>query len=166
MKRSIRLIAPAALGLTLWAAQPAPAPAADPGEVVANIINYIPNRICDIVHIFKIDLSWGKCAGVDVRATRMLEVGVSEYDVTRVGIAPDKHGLWDEMNDDKGVSLLGFELGTNEFDRDPYEIGATVHAFGGLEVGANLRSMLDALTGFFLIDLEDDDMNLFGGGGM
>lgn len=165
MKKTLRFaIVPVLGGMLFWSQAATPAAAADPDEVMSNIVNYVPNRIHDIIDVFKLDLSWGNGFGVDARVTRVLAVGASMYDgVNRAGLNMASLSVWSESNDDVGVSILGFEFGGGlPLDRDAYEVGLTVHAVVGAEAGFSVMGVLDALTGFFLVDLEEDDWNPFG----
>lgn len=156
--------------LTLFAcalfAAPAPqeAQAGTFGDVAKAVTNYVPNFVMDTVDIFKVDVSTGEGFGFDARATHMADVGFSDYDVARFGfLGRDDSGMvmtGDEANKDRGMHLLGVTVG--ERTSDPYDVGAKVHAFMGLEVSANLRKALDALTGLVFIDLEGDNHDYAG----
>ena len=117
---------------------------------------YVPNRLLDVVDVFKLNASGGLGTGADLRLTRLLEVGFSEYDVVRVGLNGRRFPVYREKLSESSLSLLGITSGM--MSRDPYEVGATLHFLvGGVEAGLNVRSLLDLLGGFFLLDLEDDD---------
>jgi hypothetical protein len=135
------------------------AQAADAEQVARNAANYIPNLVMDLLDVFKLNISAGKGTGANLRFTRMLEAGYANYDVKRYGLNGRDEPVYAEAITEKGVGIIGITIG--ELERDPYELGLTLHTEGGFEIAANLRSALDFLTGIFLIDLEGDDTDFF-----
>jgi len=165
MIRKTRIALLTLLALALYAA-PAPreARAGTFGDVAKAVTNYVPNFVMDTVDVFKVDISTGEGFGVDARATHLADAGFSDYDVARFGfLGRDDSGValtGDEANTDRGMHLLGVTMGDRA--TDPYDVGAKVHAFMGLEVGANLKKALDAVTGLVFIDLEGDNHDYVG----
>jgi hypothetical protein len=158
--RPIRMIrATMMLAAALMLMAPSTARAADAEEVTRNIANYLPNLVMDFIDIFKLNIGVGDGAGADLRFTRLLEGGIGKYDVTRYGINGRDSPVFDESIDEQGVGLIGITIG--DLDRDPYEIGLTLHTQGGFEIAGNLRSLADLITGIILIDLEGDDQEFF-----
>lgn len=165
MIRQTRIALITLFALALVAA-PAPqeAQAGTFGDVAKAVTNYVPNFVMDTVDIFKVDVSTGEGFGVDARATHLADFSYSDYDVARFGfLGRDDSGMavtGDEANTDRGMHLLGVTMGDRT--SDPYDVGAKVHALVGLEVGANLKKALDALTGLVFIDLEGDNHDYVG----
>ncbi len=160
MKRTLRVAVVAVLGCLVYSAQPAREARADVADTGRAIANWLPNLIVDVLDIVKLNVSVGEGHALDVRATRALDLGCSNYDVTRYGLNVSEGAVVDEAVEDCGVSVLGFVAGTRE--RDPHEIGLTLHVIrGGLEAAVNLRKALDAVTGIFFVDLEDDNRDFF-----
>ena len=165
MKFKFRLLTSLLLACCLYLAAPATTASAASGEdAVMAILNYVPNVVMDIAHIFKINVSVGSGHAVDVRATRLLSLGHSMYGdgITRYGLNGRNGHAYEEAIDETGCALLGYTI-PEELERDPYEVGITLHLFGGIEAAFNVRSAVDAMTGLFLIDLDDDNADFFGG---
>lgn len=136
-----------------------PARAADAEQVTRNIANYIPNLVMDFIDIFKLNVATGEGAGANLRFTRLLEGGTGNYDAKRYGLNGRDAPVFEESIDEHGLGILGITFG--DLDRDPYEIGLTLHTQGGFEIAGNLRSAADFLTGIVLIDLEGDNEDYF-----
>ena len=149
----------------------APSPqAAQAGGLVGigqTIVDLLGNTIVDTFDILEVGVTAGPGAGLDVRATGLFDIGCSEHEADRFGLN-DRGGAdhvykmlgeADVYSSDKGITLLGLTYGENS--HDPYEIGATIHAFGGIDLSVNLRSLLDVVTGLVLIDLEGDNQSYF-----
>lgn len=156
-KKMTAAMAAMSLAVLVFGAQPARA--ADAAEVTRNVANYIPNLVMDFIDIFKLNIATGEGTGANLRFTRLLEGGAGEYHATRYGLNGRDNPVFDEHIDEGGVGLLGITFG--DLDRDPYEIGLTLHTEGGFEVAGNVRSALDFLTGIVLIDLEGDNEDYF-----
>lgn len=147
------------LAAALTAGPTAAAHAADAEQVARNAANYIPNLVMDLLDVFKLNIATGKGTGANLRFTRMLEAGAGTYDAKRYGLNGRSQPVYEESIDEGGVGLIGITFG--DLDRDPYELGLTLHTQGGFEIAANLRSALDFLTGIVLIDLEADNEDYF-----
>lgn len=177
MKRSLFFVP--LMAATLFVA-PAPqaAQAGGLGGLGQTVVDLLGNTLLDTLDIVEIGVTAGKGVGLDVRATGLLAAGCSEQEATRYGLGdrgeakhlfpvfdgPGIFGSNDASSSDKGLTVLGMTAGSNT--KDPYELGATIHALGGIDVSVNLRSLLDAVTGLVLIDLEGDNQSYnlpFGG---
>jgi hypothetical protein len=118
---------------------------------------YLPNRVLDLLDIFKLNLSGGLGGGVDLRITRLFEAGFSDYNVVRVGLNGRRIPVYREKLDESSITLFGITSGMRT--RDPWEVGGTLHfVVLGAEAAFNVKSALDFVGGFFLLDLEDDDL--------
>ncbi len=156
--RTVRTIR-GAISAVLVLLAPSTARAADAEEVTRNIANYLPNLLMDFIDIFKLNIGVGNGAGADLRFTRLLEGGIGKYDAKRYGLNGRDNPVFDESIEEQGVGILGITIG--ELDRDPYEIGLTLHTEGGFEIAGNVRSLADFITGIVLIDIEGDDQDFF-----
>lgn len=136
-----------------------PARAADAEQVTRNIANYIPNLVMDLIDIFKLNVAMGEGTGANLRFTRLLEGGTGSYDAKRYGLNGRDSPVFEESIDEHGLGILGITFG--DLDRDPYEIGLTLHTQGGFEIAGNVRSLADFLTGIVLIDIEGDNEDFF-----
>lgn len=162
-KRSLFLV-PLLVATLFLAPSPQAAQAHDAADVGNAVVDYVPNLIHDVLDSFNLGITWGEGYGVDVRATHLLDIGCSEYEAIRYGFSGRELGPADISSSDKGLTLLGMTYGENSHDN--YELGATVNAYLGVDGSINLRSLLDALAGLALIDLDGDNTSLgvFGGG--
>jgi hypothetical protein len=126
--------------------------------VLRSIVNYVPNVIMDGVDIFQATISVGDGWGADLRCTRLLEMGIDDYDVTQYGLNGRNRPVFAEAIQDGGVGVFGFVFGS--LDRDPYEIGGTLQlGVGGIDLSADLYSGLDFLACILFLDLEEDNVN-------
>lgn len=166
MKINKRIACLSALLCAFMFAAPAPqkAQAGSFGDVAKAVTNYVPNLVMDTMDIFRVNVSTGKGVGMDLSATHLADVGYDDYDVKRFGFnGRSDAGLAltaDDAKDHKGATLAGVSMGDRE--SDPYEVGAKVHALGGVEFSVNLRKALDAVTGLVFIDLEGDNADYAG----
>lgn len=160
MKKTLRLLLVPVLAGVLCLAQPATEAQAEGNEdTIAALVNYVPNFVADVLDIFRINVSVGNGYGIGAMGTVAIGAGIADYEVTRYGLNSNEGLVIDDDADARGAALLGFGIGDGP--PDAYNIGVGLHCFGGLQVAANLRSMLDAMTGLFFIDLEDDDLDYF-----
>jgi len=133
-----------------------PVSAQESGEGWKTAAWYLPNRALDLLDVFKLNLSGGFGGGLDLRITRLLEAGFSDYNVVRAGLNGRHFPVYREKLDESSITLFGITSGTRT--RDPWEVGGTLHfVLLGAEAALNVKSLLDFVGGFFLLDLEDDD---------
>jgi len=129
-------------------------------SIMTRVVNWVPNVALDFVDIFEGTVGIGPGNGIDVRFTRLLEAGFSDYNITRYGLNGRNDSIYEEAIDDGGIGLLGFTFG--DLDRSPYELGFTFHIVNfGLDASVNARSALDFLGGIIFIDVEGDDKVYF-----
>lgn len=118
---------------------------------------YIPNRLLDFVDIFRANIGVGPGWGLNARATRYLTAASSEYDTIRFGMRGREMPRYEEAIDEECFGLFALQLG--DFDRDPFEVAATVHAaYIGAELGGDLNEVGDFILGIFMYDYQEDDM--------
>ena len=117
---------------------------------------YLPNRLLDLVDIFRANIGVGRGWGLNLRATRFLTGAASEYDTIRFGMRGREMPRYEEYVDECCLGLMGLELG--HFDRSSFEVGATAHlGYIGAEAGFDLDETVDFLLGFACIDYREDD---------
>jgi len=120
---------------------------------------YLPNRVLDIVDIFKLDLGAGVGYGGVIRPTKYLQAGYRELDpgMLRIGLMGRRAPVLIEERKEAG---FGRDYGRSSKRKvSPGEFGfgidvGLVGAYGGL----SLDSAADFILGFVGIDFEDDDL--------
>ena len=133
------------------------APCPGPCDWLKVLLYYVPNRALDFIDIFRLNIGVGCGWGVNVRVTELLEAGVGQYETTRFGMKGRVLPVYEENIDEGGIAILGYVNGC--LQRDPTEIGADLHiAVIGAEAAVSLAEAADFITGFVLIDLQDDDL--------
>jgi hypothetical protein len=160
MKKSSMITIVLLVGLCTLAQMGRPAPAE--AGVVKSIVCYIPNRIFDLVDIVRLRGRVGPGISVGVRATRPLSAYLGLHSSIFVGL-PGPRGkaklplpVGFDTRAGAQASVVDASEGTPYYD--PLEVGLE---FQILIVGANVGvggfEILDFITGFFFIDLQDDD---------
>ena len=135
----------------------------EPEETTHPIITtllYIPNRIFDLMDIFRINIGIGPGGGINLRATKLVQAGIESYHTVRCGIKRRRVGIpyFEDMN---GFGVGPVYLKAGNPDRQFTEVGLTFHAlFIGAEAAISLEEIADFFLGFFLIDFKKDDYEL------
>ena len=144
--------------------------------------HYFLSRWYDLIDIVDFSVGAGPGFLVNVRATKMAQIGGGYSDAYHVGFRGRSAGVWHEKRKEIGVSLLYYQqiereritgwvenfrsdkmdldtsaVYANNNDRSFLGVGATVQA--GVLVDVNVRPMqaLDFVLGWFTIDILDDD---------
>lgn len=121
------------------------------------VLYYVPNRVLDFVDIFRLNIGIGCGWGFNVRATELAEIGYGCYETTRFGMKGRVLPVYEENINEGGVAFLGYVNGC--LQRDPTEIGADLHvAVIGAQAAVSLAEAADFITGFILVDLQQDDL--------
>jgi hypothetical protein len=127
-----------------------------PAGVLNAVLNWIPNLVVDVGDIFDANVAVGEGNALDVRFTRLAQVGYASYDVTRYGLNGREGFEVEDATEEAGASILGVELGDVAYD--PYDIGVTLNVVaGGVELSGNVRALADAFLQLIFIDLEGDN---------
>ena len=137
-------------------------PARAEAGVVTNILLYVPNRVFDLVDIFRVRARVGPGISVGVRATRPLSAFVGFHSSAFIGL-PGPRGkaklplpVGFDLRSGAQVSLADVSAGTPYYD--PLEFGCEFQLFiVGANVGVGVWEIVDFITGFVFIDLQDDD---------
>lgn len=120
---------------------------------------YIPNRVLDILDIFRVDVGVGPSVGAVARVTKYGQVGARLMMPVsaRVGLRGRKVPVFIEHTSEMGVGPLYLDSAQREVT--PLEVGAGVDLIlFGAYVGISIDSIFDALTGFVGFDISEDDL--------
>lgn len=129
------------------------------------ILFYLPNRVFDLIDIFRARVRVGPGVGVDVHATRYASVFLGSYASIYAGLPGPRLrrmprspiGLENRL----GASVSTLDATANVGFGPNYsetEIGTGVHlGVVGADVGFDPVEIVDFFTGFFLVDVREDD---------
>ena len=160
MKKSCLMLIILLTGLCTLAQMGRPAPAE--AGVIKSIVLYIPNRVFDLMDIFRLRVRVGPGISAGVRATTLLSGYLGLHSSVYVGL-PGPRGKtkipWPVGLDVRGgaqVSLADVTEGAPYYD--PLEFGFEVQPLiVGVNVGIGGYEILDFLTGLVFIDIAGDD---------
>lgn len=122
------------------------------------ILLYIPNRILDLLDVFRIDVGVGASFGAVVRVTEYGQVGYRQMMPMsfRVGDFGRRLPMMLETSNEFGVGPL--YVPSSDREVCPAEIGVGADAFVvGAYGGICLDEVVDFVAGIFLVDLKEDD---------
>ncbi len=130
------------------------------------LIMYLPNRLLDFVDIARLRLRVGPGAAAGVRATKVAQAYVGTYVSVFAGLPGPRMRripkLPAGLESYNGIDLSLLEASTGGGigpDYSPTEFGASAQLLlFGFDFGIDPVEILDALSGFVLIDLRDDDL--------
>ena len=124
-----------------------------------HVLLWVPNRILDLIDIFRVDVGVGPSVGAVVRVTEYAQAGYRQMAPAslRVGDFGRQMPVIVEASNEIGVSPLFKQ--SKDRSLCPGEVGAgadllLVGAYGGV----CLDEAVDFLAGIFFIDLKDDDL--------
>lgn len=129
----------------------------DSGITWRSALLYLPNRILDLVDVFKCDVGVGVGYGAVLRPTKYLQGSYRELDpgMIRVGLLGRRFPVMAEEGRQVG---FGQDLRTRR-KVSPGEVGLGVDlGLIGLYLGVSPDSAADFLLGFGGIDFEEDDL--------
>lgn len=120
---------------------------------------YIPNRVLDLIDVFRVDVGVGPSIGAVVRVTEYGEVGVREMMPTsyRIGDFGRQAPFLAESSSEYGVGPLYVDSEDRSVCPAEVGIGADV-LIAGAYGGVCFDELLDFVAGFFLVDLKHDDL--------
>jgi hypothetical protein len=130
--------------------------------VIKTIVCYVPNRVFDLLDIFRVRVRVGPGISAGVRATRPLSAFVGLHSSVFIGLPgprgkkriPLPVGL--DLRAGAQVSVADASSGTPYYD--PLEVGFEVQPLlVGVNVGVGGFEILDFFTGLVFIDLVGDD---------
>ena len=131
-------------------------------------ILFLPNRILDLLDVFRLNVGIGPGIGINIRATRFAQAGIASYDCIKVGIIGRQGWIYMEESKEFGVSVMYIEDSKavaplisfkDKTDRQLLEVGGFVYAFFvGAEAAIRLKELADFFLGWGLIDFCEDDL--------
>jgi len=157
---SLRQTAPSEYSRAMLSPAASAAATIGPKAIGCAVLSYIPNRILDLIDIFRFDLGIGVSYGAVVRLTRYGQVGYRGFAPRsfRIGLRGRRSPIFIERYPEYGFGP-GFN---NTGARLPskYEIGVGADAILlGAYGGISLDELLDFVGGLVLIDFKRDDLN-------
>lgn len=125
----------------------------------SEVLLYIPNRILDLIDVFRVDVGVGASVGAVVRVTEYAQVGYRQMAPVslRVGDFGRQFPVLVETSNEIGVSPAFKQSADREVCSAEIGLGGDlliVGAYGGI----CLDELADFVGGLFLIDFKDDDM--------
>jgi hypothetical protein len=126
------------------------------------ILMYLPNRIFDLMDIFRVRVRVGPGISAGVRATTPVSAFVGFHNSVFAGL-PGPRGTaefpWPAGIENRGGAQVSVvDMSTKETYYDPLEIGLEAHPLiVGFNFGIGVFELLDFATGFLFIDLQRDD---------
>ncbi len=137
-------------------------PARAEAGIITSIVMYVPNRVFDLVDIFRVRVRVGPGISAGVRATRPVSAYLGLHSTIFVGLPGPRGGKkipWPVGFDVRAgaqASIADASEGTPYYD--PLEVGLEVQPLiAGVNLGIGVFEILDFVTGFVFIDLQGDD---------
>lgn len=124
-----------------------------------DVLLYIPNRILDLIDVFRVDVGVGASVGAVVRVTEYAQVGYRQMAPVslRVGDFGRQFPVLVETSNEIGISPAFKQSADRDVCSAELGLGGDlliVGAYGGI----CLDELADFVGGLFLIDFKDDDM--------
>ncbi|MCB0360350.1 MAG: hypothetical protein KDD44_11965, partial [Bdellovibrionales bacterium] len=122
------------------------------------VLLYIPNRIFDLIDIFRIDVGLGISAGATLRLTSYGQAGYRVIDPwsLRCGLQGRDWPIFVERGKEHGFGPDFIR--TSGRTSTPYEVGAGVDlGVAGAYAGISIDELADFMGGIFLLDFKNDD---------
>jgi hypothetical protein len=124
-----------------------------------HVLLWVPNRVLDLIDIFRVDVGVGPSVGAVVRVTEYAQAGYRQMAPAslRVGDFGRQMPVMVEASNEIGVSPLFKQSKDRSLCPGEVGVGADlllVGAYGGV----CLDEAVDFLAGIFFIDLKDDDL--------
>lgn len=137
-------------------------PARADAGIIKSIVMYVPNRVFDLMDIFRIRVRVGPGLSVGARATEVASFYLGRHNTLYVGL-PGPRGRhkipWPAGLENRGgiqASIADFTATKPYYD--PLEIGFEIQpVIVGVNIGIGPLEILDFLTGLLFIDVQDDD---------
>ena len=131
-------------------------------STIVTVLLYPVNRVLDILDIFRLNIGFGLGYGINVRATKVLQAGVENYETVRIGLGKES-GIWSPRYGIVYTEAEPFTAGASLAymggrQRGMMEVGTTVHlGIIGADAAIDLAEIADFFLGFVLIDFKEDD---------
>lgn len=127
------------------------------------ILLYPVNRVLDLLDIFRVNVGVGPGFGLNLRATKFVQVGLENYFSVRAGLGKrggllvPRYGLF--YTETELLTMGVGPLYTGGWQRGMTEVGGTAHlGIVGVDAAIDLSEILDFLGGFVFIDFKGDDL--------
>jgi hypothetical protein len=135
-------------------------------STLSTILLYVPNRIFDLLDIFRIRVRIGPGIGAGIRITEPLSIFAGSHAAIYAGLPGPRQTpevplpIGAEAVAGGRLSLLDGVYASDTSSRHSQtEIGIeTQLLLVGIDIGIDPLEILDFLTGFFLIQIRDDDL--------
>lgn len=122
------------------------------------VLWYLPNRVIDLIDIFKFDVGLGASAGLVLRVTRYGQMGgriVNPLSV-RIGLRGRELPFFFERESEYGFCSSFTQSESRHIT--PFELGLGADLGIGIYAGVSFDEIADFLLGFFLLDINHDDL--------
>lgn len=126
------------------------------------VLLYPVNRVLDLFDIFRLNVGVGPGFGLNLRATKFVQVGLENYFSLRAGLGKrggllvPRYGIF--YTETELLTMGVGPLYTGGWQRGMTEVGGTVHlGIAGADAAIDLSEILDFLGGFVFIDFKGDD---------
>lgn len=127
------------------------------------VLLYPVNRVLDLLDIFRLNVGAGPGFGLNLRATKFVQVGLENYFSVRAGLGKrggllvPRYGLF--YTESELLTMGVGPLYTGGWQRGMTEVGGTIHlGIVGADAAIDLSEILDFLGGFVFIDFKGDDL--------
>lgn len=138
----------------------------DSHSVVSKILLYIPNRVFDLLDIFRLRVRVGPGLDAGIRVTEPLSLYVGGHTAIYAGLPGPRQkrtiplpvGL--ESSSGARASVLDASISADTESRHSFtEIGVeTQLLLVGVDIAVDPVEVLDFITGFFFIEIREDDL--------
>ena len=123
-----------------------------------DVLLYIPNRVLDLIDVFRVDVGVGASVGGVVRVTKYVQGGYRQMAPVsvRVGDFGRTFPVMVESSSEIGISPAFKQSADREVCDAELGLGLDALVVGGYG-GVCLDELADFIGGIFLIDFKDDD---------
>lgn len=125
----------------------------------AEVLLYVPNRILDLIDVFRVDVGVGASVGGVVRVTEYVQAGYRQMMPVslRVGDFGRQFPVVVESSNEIGISPAFKQSADRDVCTAELGLGLDVLVVGGYG-GICLDELADFLGGIFLVDFKGDDL--------
>jgi hypothetical protein len=125
----------------------------------ADVLLYIPNRVLDLIDVFRVDVGVGASVGGVVRVTKYVQGGYRQMLPVslRVGDFGRQFPVIVESSNEIGISPAFKQSADRDVCEAELGLGLDVLLLGGYG-GVCLDEVADFVGGIFLIDFKGDDL--------
>lgn len=125
----------------------------------AEVLLYIPNRVLDLIDVFRVDVGVGASVGAVVRVTEYAQVGYRQMLPVslRVGDFGRQFPVVVESSNEIGISPAFKQSSDRDICTAELGLGLDVLILGGYG-GVCLDELADFIGGIFLVDFKGDDL--------